>query len=435
MVCGLVAEQASIFPELALVVPDTAGLEPRDAALAHAIYDAVVRRWITLTYIIDSVLNQPLRMTEPRLQGVLLCGAAQLLLMDRLPDHAVINESVEFAKGRIRPGAGALTNAVLRKIAALRAGAPVAGADLAPGAPAIPLADGRQLPLLRDVFPVEPIHRLAAVTSHSHEIVQEWARRFPAATVTALANHSLVSPPTVLNMAHAAAPLPPMMVAHRIAGHHVFTGTHTELRALLGDRNDLWVQDVASSRAVASIGDLKPSVIVDACAGQGTKTRQLAAMFSNAAIFATDVDRERYRILSTVFKGDAQVCVVPYETLAKRCGARADLVLLDVPCSNLGVLARRPEAKYRPRAEQLKRLIGIQRQIISDCAALLNTSPRGKILYSTCSIDPDENESQVAWAEQWHRCATLRSETLLPRGLPGEDPAEYHDGSFFALLG
>jgi 16S rRNA (cytosine967-C5)-methyltransferase len=428
----VVADQAARFPELALVSPETAGLEPRDAALAHAIYDAVIRRWITLTHVIDSVLNQPLRMTEAGLQSVLLCGAAQLLLLDRLPDHAVINESVELAKRHVRPGAGGLTNAVLRKVASLRAGPPAL--ENATKGPALPLADGRQLPLKQDVLPTEPAQRLAALTSHSHEIVNEWMRRFPADVGTMLAHHSLVNPPTILNTTHVTSAMPTTVLPHRLPGHHVFTGSHTELRALLASRGDLWVQDPASSRAVAAAGRLNPSLIVDVCAGQGTKTRQLAAQFPNARIVATDVDPERFRTLMSVFRGSAQVRVVPISDLAQ-CSGSAELVVLDVPCSNLGVLARRPEAKYRPREAQLKRLQGIQRQIVADSIQLLTAKPKGRLLYSTCSIDPEENEAQAAWAKSWHGLAIERSETLLPSGAPGDDAASYHDGSFFALLG
>jgi 16S rRNA (cytosine967-C5)-methyltransferase len=171
---------------------------------------------------------------------------------------------------------------------------------------------------------------------------------------------------------------------------------------------------------------------VDLCAGQGTKTRQLAAVFPTAGIIATDVDGARYRTLADFWRGNERVRVLPIDDAIRDASGRADLVLLDVPCSNTGVLARRVEAKYRCGRAQLDRLIAIQRQIIDRAVPLL--SPSGRLLYSTCSIDADENHDQAEWAHQRHGLAIASTSSLLPRGLPGDDPTTYHDGSFSAVL-
>lgn len=401
--------------------------------MATAIYEAVVRRWLTLSAVLEHALGRPMGAIEPALRAVLLAGAAQLLLMDRIPDHAAVDESVELAKRLVRPKAAGLANAGLRKVAALRAGVEPAGAALL-GRDRIPLADGRVLRLHGPALPEAEAELLAAATSHPVSLIRRWASRWPADRVRALALHSLAQPPTVLNTAHARHPLPASLAPHRAPGHHVFTGAHADLLSLVAPGSGVWVQDAASSRAVASVSSLRPSLIVDLCAGQGTKTRQLAATFPDARIIATDADPVRLRTLESVFAGSEQVEVAPLRDLVLRLAGQVDLVLLDVPCSNTGVLARRPEAKYRCGPEQLERLAAIQKQIIADTLPLLRTSPRGRILYSTCSLEDEENGEQVRWAARWHRFRIQQEEQTLPEGEPGGDPAAYRDGSYSALL-
>jgi 16S rRNA (cytosine967-C5)-methyltransferase len=248
-----------------------------------------------------------------------------------------------------------------------------------------------------------------------------------------------------LNTAHATGPFAPehaaLLIPHVLPGHHVFTGTHAELVGLLAARTDIWVQDPASSASMAAIADLPlaGATIVDLCAGQGTKTRQLAAMFPSATIIATDLDKRRFERLERTFGGHERVRVVPYTSIRPEFLGRVDLVVLDVPCSNTGVLARRPEAKYRFGPETLESVVGVQRQIIADAIPLLRDGtsggPRGRILYATCSLEPAENEEQAQWAAHWHRFAVERESRVMPTGGPGQPATAYTDGSYAALLG
>lgn len=440
----LLAAQAARFPDLAIEPPDTSDLSDRDAALAHAIYDAVVRRWLTLSFLVEAAASRPLSQVEPRMRAVLLAGAAQILLLDRIPAHAAINESVEWAKGSIRPGAAGMVNAVLRKLVALRAPA-------APGAAAparrprwsnrrdeIPLADGSALALARDVLPEDPLDRLAAATGHPTGLIRRWDERYPG-QAEHLAMHSLITPPIVLNTSAARGPLPdpegvrPLLTPHEIPGHHVFWGSRTELVSLLNARDDLWVQDPASSRAVLDAAALRPGVVVDLCAGQGTKTRQLVSVFPQARIVASDAAAERARTLAGVFRASERVRVTSLDEIHRQWRGRADLVLLDVPCSNTGVLARRPEAKHRADPETLARLAALQRQILEEAVHLL--APGGRILYSTCSIEREENDAQAEWASARFGLPIASAAQRLPRGRPGDAPETYADGSYAAMLG
>jgi len=424
-----IARQAARMPELGLFDLQTGSMDARDASLAHAIVDGAITRWLTLEYIISVLAGRALRDQEPRMQGVLLGGAAQLLLMDRVPAHAIIDESVEWSKTQIRPGAAPMVNAILRKVA--RAKGPRTGAwDHHLGA--IPRSDGTGLGLIGLELPTSGVHRVSIACSISSELVQRWEKQFGDPTPSAM--HTLSKAPTLIYVANAKAPIDDEHLSpHDSPNHRVFRGKRAELVELLDARSDIWVQDAASSQVVHDLElDGPPSLIVDLCAGQGTKTRQLRARFPQARIIATEIDETRLATLSSVFANDEQVKVMHVDTLINNEHPRADLVLCDVPCSNTGVLARRKEARYRPMKKQLARLIPIQREIVRNGNELLVTG--GTLVYSTCSVEVEENEDQVAWIRSKMGLELLDETRIRPAGQPGDPGSVYHDGAFSARL-
>jgi 16S rRNA (cytosine967-C5)-methyltransferase len=175
-----------------------------------------------------------------------------------------------------------------------------------------------------------------------------------------------------------------------------------------------------------------PALIVDACAGRGTKTRQLARAYPDARILATDTDARRRATLAEAFTGHPRVRVVAPAEVTGLARSRADLVVLDVPCSNTGVLARRVEARYRAGDAVLSQLVGLQRTIMRDADPWLAAG--GHILYSTCSLEPEENEQQTAWAASNLGWKVGFSRATLPVGVPGGPARDYRDGSFAAVL-
>jgi 16S rRNA (cytosine967-C5)-methyltransferase len=431
------ADQAKRWPDFGLAPMLTDGLDDRDAALAHAIYDAGMRRWLTIEWLLDRFLEQPLARTEPALQGVLVSGAAQLLFFDRIPVHAAIDETVDLARILVRPGAAGLCNAVLRRLAETVG---ERSPESASAANRLPLSDGGSISLKGLELPTDRLSRLGIATSHPAWLLKRWSSRRANDQLQALALHSLISAPTIINTAYATDPLPPSLQPHSIRGSHIFTGTRTDLSSLLNARQDLWVQDPASSRPIAAAAanhlESTISLIIDMCAGQGTKTRQLAAAFPKARIIATDVDDRRLARLEEAFAGHDRVIVSKPGDLLLNHHGRADLILLDVPCTNTGVLARRVEAKYRCDDDQLKRLTDTQKQIIADSIPLLRSGPRrGRILYATCSLEPEENQAQADWTSRWHNFKVLAHESHAPAATPGNPASTYSDGSFWALLG
>ncbi len=429
--CLRLARQAARFPDLDLRPLQTEGLDERDAALAHAIHDTSLRRWMTLEHLLDSRSDKPMRSLEPALRAVLVAGAAQILLLDRIPDHAAINESVEVAKRLVRPGAAALANAVLRGVVRLRGAIRdrwTARRD------EIPLADGRAVSLTEPILPEPGPQRWAAATSHPARLVERWRDQFGDERARDLGLHGVVVPPVILNTLHSSGEPIMQSVPHSREGFRIYTGGRGGLGPLLAERRDVWVQDPGSARVVPEharrVGSSR--LIVDLCAGRGTKTRQLYYAFPNATIIATDANTERRSALAEVFEGDQRVRVLPPEDVLSPYAGRADLVLLDVPCSNTGVLARRIEARYRVSDRSIAQLVELQRQIITDGAAL--AAPGGWILYATCSLEADENQAQAEWAAREFSLKVETASSEMPQGRPGEDPADYHDGSYAALL-
>jgi 16S rRNA (cytosine967-C5)-methyltransferase len=147
-------------------------------------------------------------------------------------------------------------------------------------------------------------------------------------------------------------------------------------------------------------------------------------------IVASDTNPDRIETLRRSIR-DERVRVAEPQELLEYAG-RADLVVVDAPCSNTAVLARRVEARYRFVPESLRQLGDMQRQILAD--ALRLPSPAGFLLYSTCSLEPEENQGQREWLSRWHELRLIRDGQCLPRGGPGDPPARYRDGAYHAIL-
>ncbi len=427
------AEQALRWPDLDLRPLAVDELDARDRRLAQAIYSQVIRRWLTLEFLLNTRLARPLRELEAKMQAVLLAGAAQIFLFDQLPDHAVVNESVGWAKRRIRAKAGGLVNAVLRRMIDLR-GAIVPSRPEGEVAEALPLSDGRWIRLNEAVLPDDPVERLAVQSSHPADLLRRWRRRMAPIEVERLALHDLIQAPTTLaGLSVQDVASHGELEAHAEADLAVWRGEPDRLAPFLKAHPHVRVQDAASCDAVRFIREQSEAagLIVDACAGSGTKTAQLAEAFPGAIIVAGDADARRFAMLRRRFADSPRVRVTPRESLIEHAG-KADLILFDVPCTNTGTLARRIEAKYRVDEEHVQSLLTLQKQIVADHLALL--APGGLIAYSTCSLEPEENEQQAQWICKWHNRRIVAQRSRRPAGLPGDDPGLYSDGGYVALI-
>lgn len=429
-----IATKAPLFPELPFESNAPHGLDLRDAALAHAIESAVTRRWLTLVAIIESRLTRPWSRVEATLQAALLAGTAQLLLLDRLPDHAVVDETVAWVKRLRGPKAGGFVNAVLRKVIALRAEMlEEPTMPFASRRDELPLSDGRCWKLSEEVFSAESVDRVRQVASVGRDLFLHWIAAHGFTTARQLAEHGLVDAPTLVTGLTEALGTDERFLAHETPGWHVWTGGHSELFGLIAANPTLRVQDPASGDPVKAAREagLSPKKIIDFCAGRGTKTVQLAQAFPNATVVASDPDLDRARDLATAAKRFANIIVSTPAKLPEHFQS-AELLVLDVPCSNTAVLPRRPEASYRFTTKRLERLIEKQREVVTGAMPLL--APGGHVLYATCSLEPTENARQADAIRKRFGFQPRGERQRFPTGLPGESPTKYSDGGFWALM-
>lgn len=423
--------RADAIDRLASLVPSWPDLPFHDrgeGGLAAAIVLESIRRWRCAEWLVGCAAEREAGSLEAPLRAALMSAVAQIAFMDE-PAHAVVNETVEWTKRRIRPGAGRITNAVLRRIVGWLAERMPRPLDWWRRRDLLLRADGSAVRLDGPRLPEDFAERLAIDSSHSTALVRRWIERHGEPTAAAIAAHGVMQPPRLVADPRSFLRDSPHAAPHRDPGFAVWTGAFAELSAALGRDASLRVQDPGSARAVARTAGLAPRLIVDACAGRGTKTRQCAELHPNAQIVAGDRDAERARALETAFRGHPRVSVKSSREILELRGV--DLLILDVPCSNSGVLARRPEAKARFDSKRLASLVELQARIVESHLPLL--SPGGRVLYATCSLEPEENEAIVPLLERrLGRAASI--ETLRPTGLPGDDPAEYRDGGGSILL-
>lgn len=423
------------FPNLHPPRLDASDLSPADTALGLAIYRTTIQRWLTLEYILDKQLQTRLRKLDPPVQAILLSGAAQLLFMDRLPGYAVVDQAVGIARGLGIKQYTGLVNAVLRKVAAL-VGKASPEATYQPHRSLLPLGGGGAVRLKQPVLPpVEQLEwHLSIAASVPRPLIHSWIERFGQPQATALALHTIENPPTIVAVEPGYAPATddPHIRPHAQLGFVVWAGPHEVMRTFLQGHPLRRVQDPSASLAVGATLDLKPRTILDYCAGRGTKTRQFALAHPDATVYATDVDRTRLHDLKLALADYPNTRVIAPDEVGDRT---YDLILLDVPCSNTGVLARRPEARYRYSQQTLGELVQFQRKIVDQAAAWLDVEGgQAHLLYSTCSVEHPENRKQVDRLIRQSSpevVATLISEH---QQLPAGTGDSYADGSYHALV-
>jgi 16S rRNA (cytosine967-C5)-methyltransferase len=346
----------------------TAALSEPDRHLATALVMGVLRWQIALDARIRTYLARPdQRLAEPVLMALRL-GAFQLLHMDRIPAHAALSESVELTRAAGEPHASGMVNAILRKIAAAA-------------------------PAKEKIF--ETTAAFAERLAHPLWLVERWVAHYgreAALKICEADQHEAVS-----GGLFAPDPMLPEI-----------------------DDGSRLVAELAAA-ALPVPGD-RPARIWDCCAAPGGKTLALAARTPGAELFATDVSAKRlaqmqarlrcYPHAATVATATADAATLP------RDHGLFDLILCDVPCSGTGTLGRNPEIRLRLAPDELARQAARQREILA--AALTRLAPGGRLVYSTCSLEPEENEAVVAAvATAWQRVDVTPLLANLP-GLQGD---------------
>jgi len=424
---------------------DKMALAPRDRALATQLATGAIRHRRTLRLVLSRLRGKAGRAAEiqPALRAILELGAFQLLFLDRVPGYAAINEAVEAARhsttGPRREKAAGFVNGMLRGLQRLIIGRDAAGR---PDRDALPHPEGGVVRLRTKVLP-EPTESfpafLGGAYSYPDWLVSRWLRSFGQEEAEAICRWGNRRPHLVARvnpMRHAPADLlemlrkesPEVSPAPRPGTLDVSALDPARLEALL-EEGSLAVQDPAAMAAVEALAPAPGENVLDLCASPGTKTTQIAeAMADRGRVVASDRTEDKLQAIrrAAASHGLSSVAVcMAADAPSQAPPGGFDAALVDVPCSNTGVLARRVEARWRLRPEDLEELPRLQSRLLTEAAALVR--PGGRLVYSTCSLQSEENEQVVEAFLRRNPPWRLHRQELI---LPGAD----HDGAFWARL-
>ena len=402
-----------------------------NAALATEITFGVLRWRRLLDFLLDRQLKKSVAQLDLPVALALRMGLYQLRFLERVPARAAVNESVELVKRARKSSAASLVNAVLRRASAENPEAPAA-------------ADADRIERL---FPADlPLaDRLGILHSHPTWLVERWLKNFGEPSTAALleANNRT---PNLSCALHDPAQRDEVLAALKRAGLHIERGQllNSAFAARGGSpartesfrRGAISIQDEASQAIPLLLGVQLRDSVLDLCAAPGGKTPPLVrAAGSKGTVVATDRHAHRLRAMRNQFSrlGLDSVLIVELDAAHDLpFGRQFDRILVDAPCSGTGTLARHPEIRWRLRPEQLSEFHQLQVGILA--SAIKQLAPGGRIVYSTCSMEPEENEEVVS--EALANAPSIKpvardevAKSLAPHVVPGLDAQNLIDAN------
>ncbi len=367
----------------------------------------LLRRLGTIDFLIGRFARDAVK---PRLRNVLRWGVCQIVYLNGVPPAAAVDTCVRYTKQRIHQRQSGFVNAVLRRVSALAESDQVSRElESAP--------DWVRLNLGRDLY-------------------KQWSLHFSASAIAELA--ALLQLPASLTVrqrgpaSESSAEVPGLRPLEMPA----WAGSLCFQRCVNPDvffssvpwaRGGYYVQDLSTAMAPVLLAPRAGETVADLCAAPGGKTLILAETAgAGATVIAADRSRRRLRRLRENLRVSDAVHVLAADVVRAPFRINSlDAVLLDVPCSNTGVIRRRPDVRWRFSAQLLRDLVDLQASILAGAAALIK--PGGRLVYSSCSIESEENSGQLRAFIARHPEFELADEHQL---MPSPD----HDGAYAALL-
>jgi 16S rRNA (cytosine967-C5)-methyltransferase len=362
--------------------------DDRDRALALEIATGASRWQRALDHLIGYYAKRPLNQLDAAVLVILRLSLYQILHLDRVPAAAVVDDAVDLCRAARKGHAGGFVNAVLRSTLRGRSRLPLPPRPDAGGDRAAELA------------------YLGITHSHPDWLVRRWLDRYGFARTEEWVRFNNRAPRLMLR-ANRLQGSPEALrallsscgvetAAARFAPHGVEVLSGNPLRAGL-DAGAFLVQDEASQLVSRVVGARPGDLVLDLCASPGGKTTDLAAdVGHDGLIVASDVRDRRMRLLSDTVRaaGARRVRLVRVAGAGPLpFGDAFDRVLVDAPCSGLGTLRRDPDIRWKRREQDLAGLADRQRDLLARAAAVVR--PGGRLIYATCSSEPEENERVV----------------------------------------
>jgi 16S rRNA (cytosine967-C5)-methyltransferase len=391
--------------------------DERDKALAAEIATGVQRQRPALDYLIAHFAKRPLARLDPEVLDILRLSAYQLLHLSRVPAAAVVDDAVKLTGKLGKRSASGLVNAVLRTLSRNRASLPL---------PTRPDVDSDR---------ERALDYLSITLSHPRWLAARWLDRMGLNRAEAWMQFNNRAAPLTLRANTVRASVSDVqqqlakeeVVTHRgrFAPDALIVDEGHPLRGSDANAGFFIVQDEASQLVTLLAGDRPGPLMLDACASPGAKTTAFAARMSeDGLVVACDIRDRRMALLRQTVQatGAANVRLVQADVLeALPFAPRFATAIVDAPCSGLGTLRRDPDIRWRREETDLPALASRQRQMLQHAAAVL--VPGGRLIYATCSSEPDENEHVVeAFARE-----TSAFEPIDARSVHAHLPAETID--------
>ena len=425
------------------------GLAGREAGLAMEIALGAVRRLITIEHVLSRAARYDSRRVNSEMRAILAIGAYQVIWLDRIPEFAAVDETVELTRRALNQRAAGMANAILRNLTrAIEA----RGIEWERLNSRHVRTDWRRACLFREPVLPDPnadkhsAAHLAAATGLRRPRYAALVKQYGAQRAEAVAWAQQAAPVTVIhrNALRIDAGIFQDRIQRELGDEAEWTpdgvfvpADANVLDTPLFQEGRAYVQDM-TARAAALLLDVRPGErILDFCAAPGGKSIVLAeCLLDRGEILACDASPDRIQHLAENIRR-LRLTSVRAHLLQTSDASDADLqrefdaALVDVPCSNSGVFARRPEARLGFTREKLDSLCELQAVLLRKTASCVR--PGGRLVYSTCSIEPDENERIVeAFLHEQPQWRQLLARLTLPEW--GPKPSDWRDGGFAALL-
>ena len=369
------------------ISPRTGSLSRRDRSLFNALIYGVLRWRGRLDYLISHFSNTALKKIEPGVLNILRLGLFQIIYLDRIPDSATVNTSVELTRQIGASRAAGFVNALLRKAAVNYSSV---------------------------VFPAlqsDPVAFFSTAHSLPDWLARRWQQRYNPQTLIALCDTINSIPPITIRTNTLKATREQLILSLEGDVEHIKPASDTpdgitmnNLKRSIPDlpafKNGWFqVQDEAAQLVSLLLNPQPEESVLDACAGLGGKTAHMAQLMQNkGSIAAMDKDEKKLQQLDTDMQRLGISIVRTYghdlnSPLDTKQQGDFDRILLDAPCSGLGVLRRNPDIKWKSREAGLKRHADVQKRFLENLAPMVK--PNGVLVYAVCSIEPEENEAVI----------------------------------------
>ena len=378
-------------------------LDGRDKSFIKRVTEGTIECRIELDYYLDHISSVPARKMKPLIRCLLRMSAYQMLYMDAVPDSAVCNEAVKLARKRGFKSLKGFVNGVLRNLSKQKD---------------------------RLTFPdreKEPVKFLSVRYSMPVWLVELWLSEYGEEMTETLLQGLARIHPVSLRFPSGLSAEEWEMRAGKLKGSgaditkcpylpYIYLVEHTDNIGLLSgfDEGEFTVQDASSALAVEAAQIENTDFVMDVCAAPGGKS--ILAAEKAEKVLARDVTQEKTALISENARRmgaeNIQVQIHDATVFDEQYCEKADVVFADVPCSGLGVIGKKRDIKYRVTPESIKSLAKLQRQIIDNSWRYVK--PGGTLVYSTCTINPEENEAMVRYISRELPFEPVSLEGALP---------------------